>query len=41
MRRLGRPAEAATAYREALDLAENAAEREYLAARLAETPFPA
>jgi RNA polymerase sigma-70 factor (ECF subfamily) len=36
MRRLGRHTEAATAYRAALDLADNAAERAYLAARLAE-----
>ncbi|GAA0965521.1 hypothetical protein GCM10009555_005190 [Acrocarpospora macrocephala] len=35
-RRLGRPREAAVAYRAALDLADNQAEREFLAARLAE-----
>jgi RNA polymerase sigma-70 factor (ECF subfamily) len=35
LRRLGRPAEAATAYREALALTANRAEREFLAARLA------
>src|SRR5262249_51863515 len=37
LRRLGRQHEAATAYRAALDLADNEAEREFLAARLAET----
>jgi RNA polymerase sigma-70 factor (ECF subfamily) len=37
LRRLGRHHEAATAYRAALDLADNAAEREFLAARLADT----
>jgi RNA polymerase sigma-70 factor, ECF subfamily len=36
LRRLGRHREAATAYRVALDLADNEAEREFLAARLAE-----
>ena len=36
LRRLGRHRESATAYRAALDLAENEAEREFLAARLAE-----
>jgi len=36
LRRLGRRAEAATAYRAALDLAENAQEREFLTQRLAE-----
>jgi RNA polymerase sigma-70 factor, ECF subfamily len=35
LRRLGRRAEAAGAYRAALDLAGNAAERQFLAARLA------
>jgi hypothetical protein len=35
LRRLGRHREAATAYRTALDLADNEAEREFLAARLA------
>jgi RNA polymerase sigma factor (sigma-70 family) len=35
LRRLGRHAEAATAYRAALDLTDNTAEREFLAARLA------
>jgi RNA polymerase sigma-70 factor (ECF subfamily) len=35
LRRLGRHDEAAAAYRAALDLADNAAEREFLAARLA------
>jgi RNA polymerase sigma-70 factor, ECF subfamily len=37
LRRLDRPAEAATAYREALDLATTEAERRFLARRLAET----
>jgi RNA polymerase sigma-70 factor (ECF subfamily) len=37
LRRLGRHADAATAYRAAIDLADNAAERAYLAARLAES----
>jgi RNA polymerase sigma-70 factor (ECF subfamily) len=37
LRRLGRPAEAAVSYREALDLAATDAERRYLAGRLAET----
>jgi RNA polymerase sigma-70 factor (ECF subfamily) len=37
LRRLGRHAEAATAYQAALDLADNATERAYLAGRLAET----
>jgi RNA polymerase sigma-70 factor, ECF subfamily len=37
LRRLGRPAEAAASYREALDLAATDAERRYLAGRLAET----
>jgi RNA polymerase sigma-70 factor (ECF subfamily) len=36
LRRLGRHREAATAYQAALDLADNKAEREFLAARLAE-----
>jgi RNA polymerase sigma-70 factor (ECF subfamily) len=36
LRRLGRPAEAARSYRDALDLAVNDAERRYLARRLAE-----
>ncbi len=36
LRRLRRPAEAAAAYRRALDLASNAAERRFLARRLAE-----
>jgi RNA polymerase sigma-70 factor (ECF subfamily) len=36
LRRLGRHREAATAYRAALDVADNEAEREFLAARLAE-----
>jgi RNA polymerase sigma-70 factor (ECF subfamily) len=36
LRRLGRHRESATAYRAALDLAENEAERDFLAARLAE-----
>jgi RNA polymerase sigma-70 factor (ECF subfamily) len=36
LRRLGRRGEAADAYRAALDLADNEAEREFLAARLAE-----
>ena len=36
LRRLGRRAEAATAYQAALDLAENAQEREFLTQRLAE-----
>ena len=36
LRRLGRPGEAARAYRAALALTENAAERAYLAARLAD-----
>jgi RNA polymerase sigma-70 factor (ECF subfamily) len=37
LRRLGRSAEAAESYRQALDLAVNEAERRYLAGRLAET----
>ena len=37
LRRLGRPAEAAAAYRQALELAATDAERRYLARRLAET----
>jgi RNA polymerase sigma-70 factor (ECF subfamily) len=37
LRRMGRPAEAATAYRQALGLASTDAERRYLARRLAET----
>jgi RNA polymerase sigma-70 factor, ECF subfamily len=37
LRRLGRPAEAAASYREALELAATDAERRYLAGRLAET----
>jgi RNA polymerase sigma-70 factor (ECF subfamily) len=37
LRRLGRPADAAASYREALDLAATDAERRYLAGRLAET----
>ena len=37
LRRLGRHAEAAAAYRAALDLADNEAERAFLAARLAES----
>ena len=37
LRRLGRSAEAAVSYREALDLATTDAERRYLAGRLAET----
>jgi RNA polymerase sigma-70 factor (ECF subfamily) len=44
LRRLGRLAEAADAYREALDLAATDTERDYLAGRLAETttePTPA
>ena len=36
LRRLGRPAEAAASYREALELAATDAERRYLAGRLAE-----
>jgi RNA polymerase sigma-70 factor (ECF subfamily) len=40
LRRLGRPAEAAASYREALDLAATDAERRYLAGRLAETAPP-
>jgi RNA polymerase sigma-70 factor (ECF subfamily) len=36
LRRLGRRREAAIAYRAALDLADNEAEREFLTARLAE-----
>jgi len=36
LRRLGRPGDAATAYRSALDLADNAAERAFLAGRIAE-----
>jgi RNA polymerase sigma-70 factor, ECF subfamily len=36
LRRLGRHPESATAYRAALDLADNEAERDFLAARLAE-----
>jgi RNA polymerase sigma-70 factor (ECF subfamily) len=36
LRRLGRPAEAATAYAEALELCGNEAERRFLARRLAE-----
>jgi RNA polymerase sigma-70 factor (ECF subfamily) len=38
LRRLGRTAEAAVAYRAALDLATNDAERRYLARRLSEVP---
>jgi RNA polymerase sigma-70 factor, ECF subfamily len=41
LRRDGRPAEAAQAYRAALDLAGNEAERAFLAARLAEVERPA
>jgi RNA polymerase sigma-70 factor, ECF subfamily len=41
LRRLGRPAEAALSYREALDLAVNDAERRYLASRLAEAQLAA
>ena len=37
LHRLGRDAEAALAYRAAFDLADNEAEREFLAARLAES----
>jgi RNA polymerase sigma-70 factor, ECF subfamily len=37
LRRLGRPAEAAAAYRQALELAATDAERRYFARRLAET----
>jgi RNA polymerase sigma-70 factor (ECF subfamily) len=40
LRQLGRHTEAATAYRAALDLVDNAAEREYLAGRLAEVTRP-
>jgi RNA polymerase sigma-70 factor (ECF subfamily) len=40
LRRLGRRAEAATAYREALRLATNAVERAYLSRRLAEVTSP-
>jgi RNA polymerase sigma-70 factor, ECF subfamily len=40
LRRLGRHREAATAYRAALDLADNEAERAFLAARLAEAVDP-
>ncbi len=40
LRRLDRPAEAAAAYREALDLAVTEAERRYLARRLAEMAQP-
>jgi RNA polymerase sigma-70 factor (ECF subfamily) len=36
LRRLGRPAEAAAAYRAALELSENAAERAFLSGRIAE-----
>ena len=36
LRRLGRDAEAADAYRAALELSDNAAEQEFLAGRLAE-----
>ena len=38
--RLGRPAEAATAYQRALDLTQNDAEREFLAERSAMCPSP-
>ncbi|SEG78142.1 RNA polymerase sigma-70 factor, ECF subfamily [Thermomonospora echinospora] len=41
LRRLDRPEEAAVAYRAALSLADNEAEREFLAARLAEVLDPA
>ena len=37
LRRLGRHPEAACAYREALDLTDNEAERAFLSARLAES----
>jgi len=37
LQRLGRPAEAATSYAEALDLAVTDSERRYLARKLAET----
>lgn len=40
LRRLGRGAEAAAAYREALDLTVTDPERRYLARRLAETMHP-
>ena len=40
LHRLGRDAEAATAYRTALDLTDNAAEREFLAGRLREVAGP-
>ncbi|WP_203858796.1 RNA polymerase sigma factor [Plantactinospora mayteni] len=40
LRRLDRPGEAAVAYRAALDLADNEAEREFLAARLSEAVDP-
>jgi RNA polymerase sigma-70 factor (ECF subfamily) len=40
LRRLGRAAEAAAAYREAFDLAATDAERRYLTRRLAETTGP-
>ncbi|GII53470.1 RNA polymerase subunit sigma-24 [Planotetraspora thailandica] len=40
LHRLGRHAEAATAYRAALDLTDNAAERKYLAGRLREVTGP-
>jgi RNA polymerase sigma-70 factor (ECF subfamily) len=36
LRRIGRPADAAVAYRSALELADNAAERAFLSARIAE-----
>jgi RNA polymerase sigma-70 factor (ECF subfamily) len=39
LRRLGRTAEAAAAYRQALDLTANEAERAFLTARLAEAPM--
>jgi RNA polymerase sigma-70 factor (ECF subfamily) len=41
LRRLGRPAEAAAAYRAALDLVATDTERRYLTRRLAETTAPA
>ncbi len=41
LRRLGRPEEAARAYRQAHDLAGTDAERRYLERRLAETGAPA
>jgi RNA polymerase sigma-70 factor, ECF subfamily len=40
LRRLDRPAEAAAAYREALELAATDAERRYLTRRLAEATGP-